>query len=102
MYDSLKSFIDVAYQYRPFLKYNGAGTAQYDKVIDSKCYPVGDTQVVTNEEGVEVTSNTQLYVDGTEPIKVRDQVIFNGEARKIIRINDFYRNGIIDLRVVYL
>lgn len=102
MFESLKEWMNVQFQYKPFIKHNGAGTAQYDDAVNSLCYPVGDLKVITDVEGVEVTSTTQLYVDGSVQINVFDQVIFNNMVRKIIRVNDFYRNGVVDIRVVYL
>lgn len=102
MYASLKSWINVPYQVKPFVKRNGAGTKEFGDTIDSLCYPVGDVKLVTNTSGAEVTSTTQLYVPGTEVIKVTDEVIFNGEVRPIQRITDYYRCGVVDLRVVYL
>lgn len=102
MYASLKPWINVPYQYKPFIKRNGAGTKIYGERVDSLCYPVGDVTLVTNEAGAEVTSTTQLYVPGTEPLKVTDAVIFNGEERPILRITSYYRNGVEDVKVVYL
>ena len=102
MFGSIKEWINVPYQIKPFIKRNGAGTKQYGDTIDSKCYPVGDTTLVTNNDGAEVTSTTQLYVPGTEPIKVTDNVVFGGEERPILRITAYYRNGIEDIKVVYL
>lgn len=102
MYASLKPWINVPYTILPFVKRNGAGTKQYGEPVDSKCYPVGDVKLVTNDEGAEVTSTTQLYVPGTEAIKVTDAVIFEGSERSIVRINTFYRDGVPDIKVVYL
>ena len=102
MYGSLKAWINVPYQFRPFIKRNGAGTKQYGDTIDSLCYPVGDVKLVTDSAGAEVVSTTQLYVPGTEAIKLLDAVIFNGEERPILRVNTFYRNGVEDIKVVYL
>lgn len=102
MFESIKEWMNVKFQYRPFVRHNGAGTAQYGEAVNASCYPVGDIKVVANDDGVEVTSTTQLYVDGSTPINVLDQVLFSNAARKIIRINDFYRNGVVDIRVVYL
>lgn len=102
MYNSLKPWINVPYVIKPFLRYNGAGTKQFDADIQSKCYPVGDVKLVTKEDGSEVTSTSQLYVDGSEPIKVTDNVIFASEERPILRITEYYRDGKVDLKVVYL
>lgn len=102
MYNSIKPWIDVPVQYRPFIKRNGAGTKQFDATVSAKCYPVGDVKLVTTADGSEVTSTTQLYMHGEEPIKVTDSVIFEGEERPILRINSFYRDGVVDIKVVYL
>lgn len=102
MFDSLKAWINVPYQIKPFIKRNGAGTKQYGETIDSMCYPVGDVKLVTDSAGAEVTSMTQLYVPGTEQIKVTDDVVFNGEERPILRITSYFRNGTEDIKVVYL
>lgn len=102
MYSSLKPWINVPFVIKPFLKYSGTGTKQFDTDVPSKCYPVGDVKLVTNESGSEVTSTTQLYVDGFESIKVTDNVVFAGEERPILRITDYYRNGKVDIKVVYL
>lgn len=102
MYDSIKPWINVPLVIKPFLKYSGSGAKQFDANVDAMCYPVGDNKLVTNEVGSEVTSTTQLYVDGTTTVKVTDNVIFNGEERPILRVANYYRNGVVDLRVVYL
>lgn len=102
MFNSVKSWIDVPYQYKPFIGRTGAGTKQYSEPVSSLCYPVGNVKLVTDTSGAEVTSTTQLYVPGTEAIKVTDSVIFNDEERPILRITDYYRNGQVDIRVVHL
>lgn len=102
MYNSLKPWINVPYIIKPFLKYNGAGTKQFGDDVPSKCYPVGDVKLVTNTEGAEVTSTTQLYVDGNEPVKITDNVVFADEERPILRVAEYYRDGNVDIKVVYL
>ena len=66
------------------------------------CYPEADIKTIVNAEGEEVVSTTQLYIDGSTSIKITDEIIFEGEHRPIQRINSFYRNGVVDIRVVYL
>lgn len=102
MYDSIKPWINVPFVIKPFLRYNGAGTKQFGSDVHAMCYPVGDNKLVTNSEGSEVTSTSQLYVDGDTAIKVTDNVVFAGDERPILHITDYYRNGSIDLKVVYL
>lgn len=102
MYDSIKDWINVPYVIKNLSHYTGSGTKLFNPDVHSKCYPVGDVKLVTNVNGTEVISTTQLYVDGSEPIEVTDAVVFNGQERPVLRITDYYRNGVVDLRVVYL
>ena len=102
MFDSLKSWINVPYQFKPFIKRNGAGTKIYGDTVDSYCYPVGESKLITDASGAEAISMTQLYIPGAEPIKLTDTVIFNGEERPIQSISEYYMNGTVDVKVVYL
>lgn len=102
MFSSIKPWINVPYQYKPFTKYSGSGTKMYDGVVDSFCYPSSDIKVVTDMNGVEVTSTGHLYVPGDEPIKYSDMVVFEGREREILRINTYYRKGVPDVKVVYI
>lgn len=102
MYNSLKPWINVPYTIKPFRGFNGAGTKQFDADIASKCYPVGDVKLVTDSKGSEVTSTTQLYVPGDEPVKVMDNIIFVGEERPVLRVAEYFRDGKPDIKVVYL
>ena len=102
MYNSLKPWLNVAYQYKPFIRRNGAGTKIFGDTVDSKCYPVSDVKLITDSKGAEVVSTSHLYVDGNESIKVTDSVVFEGEERPVLRISTFYTNGMPDIKVVYL
>lgn len=102
MYASLKPWIDVPYQYKRFVKYDGAGNKVYGEPVSSVCYPTGDVRFVTDVYGKQVVSTGQLYVSGYEDINVNDAVIFNGEERAILRITSYYRRGKEDIKVVYL
>lgn len=102
MYASLKDWINVPYAILPFVKYNGAGAKEYGERIESLCYPTGDVRKILNAAGAEVTSTATLYVPGTENIKDTDTVVFEGRERSILRITNYYRNGVVDIKVVYL
>ena len=102
MYASLKKWINVPYKYRPFLRYNGAGVKQLDSPVESLCYPVDDVKLVTDVSGIQKVSTKQLYVFGSEDIKVNDTVLIDNDERSILRITGYYRNGIVDIKVVYL
>ncbi len=102
MFNSIKPWINVPFTFKPFIKRNGAGTKIFGEAVEDKCYPVGEVLLVVDNAGAEVTSTTQLYVDGRCLIKVTDEVDFDGSKRPIHRINSFYRNGVVDCKVVYL
>lgn len=102
MYASLKNWINVPYAIRPFIKYNGSGTKVHGERIESLCYPTGDVRKILDASGAEVTSTATLYVPGDEPIKDTDTVVFEGRERSILRITNYYRDGVVDVKVVYL
>lgn len=102
MFGSLTGWLNVPYSYKPFIKRNGAGTKQYGDAVSSMCYPAGELEVITDKDGAKIISNTQLYVKGSEAIGLLDLVVFNNEERPIKSISSFYRNGVEDIKVVYL
>lgn len=102
MYASLKEWVNVPYQYKSFIKYDGAGNKQFGDTVESLCYPTGDVRFVTDVYGKQVVSTGQLYVPGTDGIKVTDVVLFKGEERAILRITGYYREGQEDIKVVYI
>lgn len=102
MYSSLKPWIDIPYQLKPFIKRSGTGAAQYGEPQDKKCYPEAKIVLTKNSKGAEVISSHQLYVDGSTEVDVRDLIIFEGSEWSIISINSFYRAGKVDIRVIYL
>lgn len=102
MYNSLKPWMNLSAQIKPFLKRDGTGTKIYADPVDILCYAEGKVQVVTDNTGTEVVSTSQLYVDGPTTISVLDCVIFEGIEKSIKNITTFYRNGKPDIKVVYL
>ena len=102
MYDSIKGWLNLNVIIHPFIKRTGTGSKVYGDSISTRCYAVGELHVVKNNKGEEVTSNTQLYFDGSENIKVTDKITFDGNDYEIQSISTFYRDGKSDLKVVYL
>jgi hypothetical protein len=103
MFDSIKPWINVPYTIRPFVKRTGTGDKQFGDSIATLCYPQGDNVLITNNAGAEITSSTQLYIEGSTQIKVTDNVIFEGVERPIQHIATYYDGkGKPDIRVVYL
>ena len=102
MYNSLKAWMNLPAQIKPFVRRDGTGTKIYRDAIDVKCYAEGSVKVVTDSTGTEVVSNKQLYVDGSVTISELDGIVFEGSERSIKSIGTFYRNGKPDIKVVYL
>lgn len=102
MYTSLKSWINLDMQIKPFIKRTGTGTKVFGDTVDVKCYAASKIVTVTDSTGVEVISSTQLYVNGDTPVDIRDRVIFEARERDILNISTFYRDGKADIKVVYL
>ena len=102
MYNSLQSLLDLTVTIKPFIKRTGAGTKQFGEGIDVRCYAEGKVINITDEQGIEVVSMTQIYLDGNTAIKSTDCVIFETKESSIKSIRTYYRKGKADLKVVYL
>ncbi len=102
MYNSVLSWIDIPISIKPFVKRTGSGAFEYGAVVSALCYAAGELIKVVNELGDEVTSGTQLYVVGATKLTTQDVIIFDGKEWRIQSIKSFYRNGKVDLKVVYL
>lgn len=102
MYSSLKPWVNIPYQIKPFVKRSGTGSIIYGDPIDAICYPEAKMQIIKDSKGAEVTSSNQLYVDGDTTVDVKDHVIFEGKEWGILSINSFYRAGKVDCKVIYL
>lgn len=102
MFKSLKNWINLPAQIRPFLSRTGTGLKTYGALVDILCYAEGKVELIKDSSGVEVVSNSRLYVDGLTNISVLDMVIFEGKEAPIQNIGSFYRKGTVDIKVVYL
>lgn len=102
MYDSLKPWINLPVTIHPFIKRTGTGSKLFGDDVSATCYAQGETVSVKNADGEEVTSSTQLYFDGNVTINILDRVTFYGVSYDIQSIAAFYRDGRLDIKVVYL
>ena len=102
MYESLKEWLNLPAQIKPFIRRNGTGTKLYGDAVDIQCYAEGKVVVVTDNAGAEVVSNKQLYIDGSVTISELDCIVFEGSEKNIKSIGTFYRNGKPDIKVVYM
>jgi len=102
MYNSIKPWINLPATRKPYIKRDGTGEKVFSADISFMCYAEGKVSVVTNKEGKEVVSNKRLYIEGTTEMSELDRISFEGRESDIKAISYFYRNGSIDIKVVYL
>lgn len=102
MLKSLKAWINIPFVYKPCTGRTGTGAKQFAANVSGLCYAEGSVKVVKDNQGKEVVSTKQLYVDGNSTISELDNVVFEGRESEIKSIGYFYRNGVVDMKVVYL
>lgn len=102
MYESLKPWINVPVTVKPYEKRSATGDKVFGEPYEILCYPQGEVNIVRNWQGVEVVSHNHLYVDGSTVITKLDSVVFEGEELSVQAISTFYRNGVPDIKVVYI
>lgn len=102
MYESLRPWMNIPVVIKPYKGRSATGDKLFDKPVTKLCYPKGEVNIVRNWQGVEVVSHNHLYFDGAVEISKLDNVIFEGEDLPVQAISNFYRDGKIDIRVVYV
>ncbi len=102
MFKSLKAWMNLPVTIKPFVKRTGTGSKEFSASLSKLCYAEGKVQLVKSKEGKEVVSHKQLYIDGSVELSELDNVIFEGKESEIQAIAYFYRNGVADIKVVYL
>lgn len=102
MYDSLKQWINVPVTVRPFKGRTGTGSKVFGDTYEILCYPKGEVNIVRNWQGVEIISHNQLYIDGSIKINNLDNLLFENEEKPVQAISTFYREGVPDMKVVYI
>ena len=102
MFNSLKEWLDIPVVIKPYLKRTGTGTKEFGASRSELCYAEGEVKSITNKDGKEIKSMKQLYLDGKVTISELDNVVFEDRESEIVSIGYFYRNGLVDLKVVYL
>lgn len=102
MLKSIKKWLNLPVQIKPFLKRDGVGDKTYGATINTFCYAEGKVVVVTDNAGAESISTKQLYLDGIENVTELDTIVFEGRESNVKSVGTFYRNGKADIKVVYL
>lgn len=94
--------MNLPFTFKPYTGRSGTGTKQFAATVSGLCYATGEVEVVKDSQGKEVVSTKRLYVDGAIAIKELDNVIFENSESDVKAIGYFYRNGVVDIKVVYL
>lgn len=102
MFQSVREWINVPVTVMPFLKRTATGDKEFGEAYEVLCYPQGEVNIVRNWQGVEVVSHNHLHVDGNTNITKLDEVIFEGEQLPVQAISTYYKNGVPDIKVVYI
>lgn len=102
MFDSIKAWLNIEAKIKPFKKRLNDGTKEFDNEIEVYCYLASEAVVVKDADGREVTSNTQMYIKGSQELDPRDEVFVEGKYHSIKSIGKYYRNKVVDIKVVYL
>lgn len=103
MFASLKEWMDVPLSLKRFKDRTGTGDKNFSETPDSVlCYPLSEFVTITSNTGAEITSKTQLYIDGDVEVSNLDVVIFEGSEHDIQHVSTFYRDGKPDIKVVYI
>lgn len=102
MYESLKEWINVPVEIKPFVGRSSTGAKIFGESRTELCYPQGEVNIIRNWQGVEVVSHNHLHFDGSIEITKLDNVVFEGEDLPVQAISVFYRNGVPDIKVVYV
>ena len=102
MYESLRPWINVPVTVKPFVGRTATGDKLYGEPYEIMCYPQGEVNIVRNWNGVEVVSHNHLYVDGDTKVTKLDSIVFEGELLPVQAISTYYREGVPDIKVVYI
>ncbi len=102
MFESIKPWINVPVVIKPYKGRSATGDKLFDEPYTVLCYPQGEVNIVRNWQGVEVISHNHLYMDGSVKVTKLDNIVFEGEDLPVQAISNFYRDGKIDIRVVYV
>ena len=102
MTNYFKSWINLDITHKPFSYYSNGGTKVFSTSNSIRCYMDGTIKMVNNREGNQVVSNLQLYIKSNTAINIQDSIIVDDTEYDIKALSPYYRNGKLNLLVVYL
>lgn len=105
--DYFKPWMNNSITYKEKLSDDGMSVTYASEGELLACYIVGQTLLITNDKGKEVTSMEQIYLDGEDPIVAgithEGIMVKGGRNRPVQKIEPFYdEDGNTDLVVIYL
>lgn len=102
MYECLKDWVNIPVTIKPYIGRSATGDKIFGATRQELCYPQGEIKIVRNWQGVEIVSHNHLYFDGSVQISKLDNIIFEGEDLPVQAIACYYRDGKVDIKVVYV
>lgn len=102
MYESAREWLNVPVVIKPYAGRSATGDKLFGEPHTELCYPRGEVNIVRNWQGVEVVSHNHLHFDGSVNVSKLDNIVFEGEDLPVQAISNFYREGKVDIRVVYI
>jgi len=105
LFDSLREWLTCPFQVKHFDGYTPSADRKYTEPEDMIGYFVGNVEVVTDVNGDDVVSSTQLYYDPADyTIGSLDKVLVDGEEKDIVQITNYMDGnyGESSIKVVYL
>ncbi len=102
MFSSIKEWCNIPLTVRHNTGKTGTGEPTYGSQTSYLCYVDSSLVTLFDDKGVEFTSDIQLYVEGSSPIKRLDEVTFEGSTYIVRKVRAYYLNGLVDIKVVYI
>jgi hypothetical protein len=102
MFASVKPWINMPFEIKPFIGFNEYGDKEFGESESKLCYRVDKTEQIKDIRGVDVISDTQLYINGSEEISELSVVVLCGREWNIQKISTYFKDGVPSLKVVYL
>lgn len=105
--DHFDSWMNDSITYKEKLSDDGMSVVYASDGVEIPCYVVGQTLLITNNKGQEVTSMEHIFMNGSNvnvvAINHDGIIVINGRNRPIQKIEPFKdEDGVLDLVVIYL
>lgn len=106
MFESLKSWCVFPVYVHRYSGFSASGDALHATTVEYKCYHVDSMLAITDKNGKEYISNTQVYLPSGNDVSIEDFISFPdlSTPREIRKLGDFLDGNTrsISIRVIYL